>query len=103
VLTSACTHKDITDGVDNPSNDSPGSDGEDKASGACIPIPPLEGALMTFANLSANLLNLYQVENHPLRKHGHARKICRWDVLHKIIHIPKLDNKFIILQMMYYQ
>jgi hypothetical protein len=28
---------------------------------------------MTFANRSANLPNLYRVENHPLRKHGHAR------------------------------
>jgi hypothetical protein len=44
------THKDITDSVDNPSNDSPGSDGEDEASGARIPVPPPEGALMTFAN-----------------------------------------------------
>jgi hypothetical protein len=68
------THKDITDSVDNPSNDSPGSDGEDEAGGAHIPVPPPEGALMTFANHSANLLNLYQVENHPLRKHGHARR-----------------------------
>jgi hypothetical protein len=68
------THKDITNSVDNPSNDSPGSDGEDEASGARIPVPPPEGALMTFANHSANLLNLYQVENHPLCKHGHARR-----------------------------
>ena len=66
-------HKDITDGVDSPSNSSPGSDGKDKAGGARIPVPPLEGALMTFANRSANLPNLYRVENHPLRKHGHAR------------------------------
>ena len=74
MLTSARTHKDITDGVDNPSNDSPGSDGKDKAGGARIPIPPPEGALMTFANHSANLPNLYQVKNHPLHKHGHARR-----------------------------
>jgi len=28
---------------------------------------------MCFANRSENLPKLYQVENHPLRKHGHAR------------------------------
>jgi hypothetical protein len=67
------THEDITDGVGSPSNGSPGSGGEDEAGGARIPVPPPEGALMTFTNRSANLPNLYQVENHPLRKHGHAR------------------------------
>jgi hypothetical protein len=66
-------HEDIANSADSPPNGSQGSDGEDDAGGACIPVPPPEGSLISFTNRPANLPNLYQVENHPLRKHGHAR------------------------------
>ncbi|KIM78012.1 hypothetical protein PILCRDRAFT_11469 [Piloderma croceum F 1598] len=66
-------HEDIANSADDPPNGSQGSDGEDDAGGARIPVPPLEGSLISFTNHPANLPNLYQAENHPLRKHGHAR------------------------------
>jgi hypothetical protein len=65
--------RNIADGADSPWNGSRGSDDEDDARNARIPVPPPEGTLMCFANRSENLPKLYQVENHPLRKHGHAR------------------------------
>jgi hypothetical protein len=66
-------HKDIANSADGPPNGSQGSDGEDDAGGARIPVPPPEGSLISFTNRPANLPNLYQVKNHPLHKHGHAR------------------------------